>query len=54
MNASCLDDRIRSVRIGLRANQPLPYRINLVRKLHAKQKKTHPQGFEVYQNNNQG
>lgn len=34
MKSTSLDDRIRSVRKGVRSRQPLDYRIDLVRKLH--------------------
>ncbi|MDF1823784.1 MAG: hypothetical protein P1U68_04030 [Verrucomicrobiales bacterium] len=52
MNASTLDFRIRTVRVGVRARQPLQYRIDLVRRRRAEKKNLRPQAFEVYQNNN--
>ena len=52
MNTSSLADRIRSVRIGVRATQPLQYRIDLVRQKRALKKNPRPQAFEVYLNKN--
>ncbi|MDF2375165.1 MAG: hypothetical protein P1U81_02915 [Verrucomicrobiales bacterium] len=47
MNTSTLHDRIRSVRVGVRARQPLQYRIDLVRKRRAEKRNDRPRAFEV-------
>ena len=47
MNAKRLNDRIRSVRVGARAKQPLQYRIDLVRQKRAATNYQRPQAFEA-------